>query len=275
MAYMKISFHLPQKQPLSDIIAAKLDQINFEGCFETETGIDAYIKSSLLDQQNFDKIIKELESDFNFGFKINSIKDQNWNEKWECSFTPVRINQDCVVRASFHDQMQEYKYEIIIEPKMSFGTGHHETTNLMMNKMFNMDLKSKNILDVGCGTGILSILAKMLGSKEVLGIDIDHWCIKNSIENVLLNSLDEVEIRLTDIQSINRKFDVVLVNMNRNLILSQLDRYLECMNDNSDLILSGFLFNDINIIREKSDSLGLRYLSLKNIIKWSLLHFSK
>ena len=275
MEYMKISFHLLEKQPLSDIIAAKLHQIDFEGCVETETGIDAYIKSSLLDQQNFDKIIKELKSDFNFGFKINGIKDQNWNEEWESSFTPIIINQDCIVRASFHDQMQEYKYEIIIDPKMSFGTGHHETTNLMMNQMFNMDLKSKNILDVGCGTGILSIFAKMLGSKEVLGIDIDHWSIKNSIENVLLNSLDEVEIRLTDIQSINRKFDVVLVNMNRNLILSQLDRYVECMNDNSDLLLSGFLFNDINIIREKSDSLGLRYLSLKNKNKWSLLHFSK
>ena len=179
-----------------------------------------------------------------------------------------------VIRAHFHEKA-DCKFDIIITPKMSFGTGHHETTFLMMNEMFGMNFKGKLVLDMGCGTGVLAILSKMLGSKDTLGIDIDEWSYKNSKENAVLNNLNSIKFLLGDINSVKGSFDIVLANINRNVILSDLDRYYQSMKENSEILLSGFLSDDVKLIREKAESLGLSLVSHKNKNKWNLLHFIK
>ena len=185
----------------------------------------------------------------------------------------VKINKDCVIRAHFHDKV-DCKYEIIITPKMSFGTGHHETTSLMMNQMFELDFKNKSVLDVGCGTGVLAILSKMLGSSYTLGVDIDTWSYENSLENAVLNNIKDINFLKTDINSLNSTFDVILANINRNIILSDINKYIDLMNNDATLLLSGFLLEDVQIIRKKSKSLNLNFISHKNKNKWNLLHFT-
>ena len=157
---------------------------------------------------------------------------------------------------------------------MSFGTGHHETTFLMINQIFELDLKNKSVLDVGCGTGVLTILSKMLGSSYTLGIDVDAWSYENSLENATLNNIKDINFLKGDINNLDRKFDVILANINRNVILSDINKYIDLMNHDADLLLSGFLLEDVQIIRNKSESFNLNFISHKNKNKWNLLHFT-
>ena len=273
MKYIEISFTLKEKEIFSDIIIAKLNEIEFESYVETEDGVNAYIQEQLYNKKRLDVVISELKNLFSFDYDVKGIKQENWNLKWEENFEPVEINEQCVIRAHFHEKVN-CKYEIIITPKMSFGTGHHETTFLMMNEMFSLNFKGKSVLDMGCGTGVLTILSKMLGSEATLGIDIDEWSYENSIENAKLNTVDSIKFLLGDVSSISGKFDVVLANINRNIILSDIDKYIDAMNMNSDILFSGFLSEDVELIREKAESLGLSFVSHKIKNKWNLLHFT-
>ena len=275
MNYIEISFTLLENEPFTDIIIAKLNEIEFESYLETDKGVKAYIQESSFNSVKLDYVIQELQSFFSFDFQIKKIKEENWNEKWENSFSTVKINEDCIIRANFHDPCPDYKHEIIITPKMSFGTGHHETTFLMMDQMFKLDFYNKSVLDIGCGTGILSILSKMLGSNKTIGIDVDKWSYESSLENSILNNTTSIEFRLGDITSINQLFDIILANINRNVILSDLHQYTRSMKKNSNLLLSGFLLDDIKEIRDVAESLGLTFLSNKNKNEWNLLHFVK
>jgi len=274
MKYIELSFNVPEQGPFSDIVVAKLNEIEFESYVETESGVDAYIQESLFNQKKLDDVISDLKSLFSFDFKIKGIKQENWNSKWEENFKPVEINENCIIRAHFHDSFPSCKYEILITPKMSFGTGHHETTFMMMNEMFSLEFEGKSVLDMGCGTGVLAILAKMLGSDMTVGIDIDEWSYENSVENAKLNNTESIEFLLGDVKKIKGSFDIVLANINRNIILSDIDIYVDSMKVNSDLLLSGFLIEDIEIIRKKAESLGLSFVSHKNKNKWNLLHFT-
>ena len=274
MKYIELSFTFPDEGPFAEIVIAKLNEVGFESYSETENGVDAYIQNDIYNQEKIDEVISELKNLFDFDFTTKNIKQENWNQQWEENFDPVKINDKCYIRAHFHDKI-DCDYEIIITPKMSFGTGHHETTFLMMNEMFNLDFSDKNVLDMGCGTAVLAILAKKLGSSYTLGIDIDDWCCENSIENISLNKVSDIKIKLGDVSQIKGDFDVVLANINRNILLTDLEKYIANMNENSDLLLSGFLSEDVKIIREKSESLGLQFVSHKNKNKWNLLHFRK
>ena len=273
MRYIKLSFIIPKKSDFSDIVVAKLNEIEFESFVENSSGIDAYIQEQFLIKERLDSVITEMNNYFSFDYSVEILEQENWNKKWEENFEMVQVNNDCVIRAKFHKKT-DCKYDIIINPKMSFGTGHHETTFLMMNEMFNMNFKAKSVLDVGCGTGILSILAKKLGSIENLGIDIDEWSYENSQENAKLNNINSINFLLGDASNINGKFDIILANINRNIILSDIDKYISAMNQDSDLILSGFLSEDVLIIQETCKIHGLALVSQKNKNKWNLLHFT-
>ena len=273
MKYTELSFSFSPNTDRADIVIAKLNEIEFESYVETENGVDAYIQEGLFNQDKLMEVIEDLKSLFQFKYTIKGIKQENWNQQWEDNFNPVEINKDCFIRAHFHDKI-DCNYEIIITPKMSFGTGHHETTFLMMNEMFQIDFKNKKVLDMGCGTGVLAILSKKLGASDIQAIDIDEWCYENSVENAILNNTEEIDFMLGDVADINRKFDVVLANINRNIILEDINKYIDSMNRNSDLLLSGFLSEDVVIIRDKVESLGLSFVSHKNKNKWNLLHFT-
>ena len=273
MKYTELSFSFSPNTDRADIVIAKLNEIEFESYVETENGVDAYIQEGLFNQDKLMEVIEDLKSLFQFKYTIKGIKQENWNQQWEDNFNPVEINKNCFIRAHFHDKI-DCNYEIIITPKMSFGTGHHETTFLMMNEMFQIDFKNKKVLDMGCGTGVLAILSKKLGASDIQAIDIDEWCYENSVENAILNNTEEIDFMLGDVADINRKFDVVLANINRNIILEDINKYIDSMNRNSDLLLSGFLSEDVVIIRDKVESLGLSFVSHKNKNKWNLLHFT-
>jgi ribosomal protein L11 methyltransferase len=273
MKYIELSFSFSQNTDFADIVVAKLNEIEFESYVETQDGVDAYIQESLFNQEKLNEVIEDLQSLFQFEYTIKEIKQENWNQQWEENFNPVEINKDCFIRAHFHDKI-DCKYEIIITPKMSFGTGHHETTFLMMNEMFHIDFNNKKVLDMGCGTGILAILSKMLGSSITQAIDIDEWSYENSVENATLNNTEDIDFCLGDVTAIKGAFDVVLANINRNIILEDISKYIDSMNENSDLLLSGFLSQDVIIIRDKAESLGLSFVSHKNKNKWNLLHFT-
>jgi len=273
MKYTELSFSFSPNTDRADIVIAKLNEIEFESYVETENGVDAYIQEGLFNQDKLMEVIEDLKSLFQFKYTIKGIKQENWNQQWEDNFNPVEINKNCFIRAHFHDKI-DCNYEIIITPKMSFGTGHHETTFLMMNEMFQIDFKNKKVLDMGCGTGVLAILSKKLGASDIQAIDIDEWSYENSVENAILNNTEEIDFKLGDVADIDRKFDVVLANINRNIILEDINKYIDSMNRNSDLLLSGFLSEDVVIIRDKVESLGLSFVSHKNKNKWNLLHFT-
>ena len=274
MNYIELSFVLQDKDRFSDIVVAKLNEIEFESYVETIDGVNAYIQKKMYNIDKLNLVLSDLQNLFSFDYSIKNINKENWNSKWEENFQPVKINEECIIRAHFHEKV-DCKYDVVITPKMSFGTGHHETTFLMMNEMFDMNFKGKLVLDMGCGTGVLAILSKMLGSKDTLGIDIDEWSYKNSKENAVLNNLNSIKFLLGDINSVKGSFDIVLANINRNVILSDLDRYYQSMKENSEILLSGFLSDDVKLIREKAESLGLSLVSHKNKNKWNLLHFIK
>ena len=274
MNYIELSFVLQDKDRFSDIVVAKLNEIEFESYVETIDGVNAYIQEKMYNIDKLNLVLSELQNLLSFDYSVKNINKENWNSKWEENFQPVKINEECIIRAHFHEKV-DCKYDVVITPKMSFGTGHHETTFLMMNEMFCLNFKGKSVLDVGCGTGVLAILSKMLGSEDTLGIDIDEWSYNNSKENAILNNIFSIEFLLGGISSVNGSFDIVLANINRNVILSDLDKYYHLMKENSDLLLSGFLSNDVKLIREKAESLGLSLVSHKNKDKWNLLHFIK
>ena len=274
MNYIEISFTVEEKEIFSDIIIAQLNEIEFESYLKTDTGLKAYIQEKKYKYDVLVLLLKELRELLSFDFQIRKLPKENWNLKWEKNFNTVTINEQCIIRSSFHNGT-DYKYEIIITPKMSFGTGHHQTTFLMLNEMFNVNFKNKTVLDVGCGTGVLSILAKKLGSGYTLGVDIDEWAHENSIDNSNLNGINSIDFKLGGIELVNGTFDVVLANINRNVLLSDLDKYFQSMKEKSDILLSGFLSKDVKLIREKSEGLGLSFISHKNKDQWNLLHFIK
>ncbi len=276
MDYTELDIRLKEISPFADILVARLNEIEFESYSEDENGLKAYVQTQLLDKDAVKEIVSEISELTELSFSMNNIKKENWNMQWESNYSPVFINKNCVVRAHFHSVALDVKYEIIITPKMSFGTGHHETTSLMMNEMFNIDFKGKSVLDMGTGTGVLAILASKLGAKDLVGIDFDDWAFENAKENAVLNNISNIHFIHGDANAIGSiRYDVVLANINRNIILNDIEIYVEAMGDTSILLLSGFLEEDIPLILGKAESLGLKLVVLKNKSKWQMLHLKR
>ena len=276
MEYSEVDIRLNQINPYTEILIAKLDEIKFESYLEHENGLKAYVPTHVLNEHSVIDIINDISNLIEISYTIKKIKNKNWNKIWESSYHPVFINDFCVIRSEFHKPISHVKYEIIIAPKMSFGTGHHETTSLVMNRMFDIDFKNKSVLDMGSGTGVLSILASKLGASDVVAIDYDEWSFKNGIENANLNGIEYIHFIHGDINAIpNKKFDVVLANINRNIILQDLQKYVESTNTCADIILSGFLKEDIILLNDKIQKLKLELVILKSKNKWQMIHLRK
>jgi ribosomal protein L11 methyltransferase len=276
MDYTQVDIRLDEVNPFADILVAMLNEIEFESYETYENGLKAYVQTQLLNINDLNDVLSQVTKLTDISFTINKIKQENWNAQWESNYPPVFINDTCVVRAHFHESFTDIKHEIIITPQMSFGTGHHQTTSLMMNRIFGLDIRNKSVLDMGSGTGILSILASKLGARDLVGIDFDEWAFKNAKENAVLNNVSNIHFIYGDSSDIqNMKYDIILANINMNIILSDLEIYVSAMQEDAEIILSGFLLKDTPRILSKSRQLGLNLVFSKNKNKWQMLHLKR
>ena len=257
--YLEYSFQISPLQPAAEILIAELAELGFDSFVETESGLQAYIPKKE-HAPILDGIGILSNPDFQISYSCTEVAPVNWNEAWEKNFDPILIEDQCAIRASFHSPY-DVPYEIVIEPKMSFGTGHHETTYMMLQFLLKAELQGKTVLDMGCGTGVLAILAAMRGAESVTAIDIDNWSYENSLENVKRNGQEEIEVVQGDARLLEgRKFDIILANINRNVLLKDLPAYREALNTpGGELYLSGFYEEDLPLLTEKCRALGLHF----------------
>lgn len=257
--YIEYIFNVTPLQPASDILIAELGEAGFESFVESESGVLAYIQKKDWNQDILNDIRILDNSIGKIGYIFKEIAQENWNATWEKNFNPITVGDQCEVRAPFHDK-SNVEFDIVIEPKMSFGTGHHETTYMMLQFILDNDLQGKTVLDMGSGTGVLAILASMKGAKAADAIDIDNWCYLNAKENIERNNRTNINVYEGDAGLlVNKKYDVILANINRNILLVDIPTYARSLNKNGTLILSGFYKNDIQVITEKCNETGLKF----------------
>jgi ribosomal protein L11 methyltransferase len=271
MNYYKYNIVLtPDNQEFREIVIASFGDLGFESFVEQEDKIEAYLPEN--NKNVSDDLINELSFSpmFEYAYSKELIKDQNWNEEWEKNyFKPLLIADKCLVRAPFHTDYPNAEYEIIIEPNMAFGTGNHETTSLMIEHLLEMDLNAKSLLDMGCGTGILSILASMKGCSSIVAVDIDKWAYEGTIENSKLNNIDNIEALIGDVSSVeNTHFDIVLANIHKNVLIDDMPKYKTLLNKNGLLIMSGFYDHDLVDIERIAVSLGFKSHKKKIKNRW-------
>jgi len=273
MIYISCDFKVNPLQPAVEILIAELGYAGFESFVETEVGVTAYIQKDEWVETILDDIQILSSNEFEITYSFQEIKQTNWNEEWEKNFNPIIVDDLCFVRAPFHDKSNS-KYDIIIEPKMSFGTGHHETTHMMIQHILKNDIVNKSVLDIGCGTGVLAILAEMKGANSIDAIDIDNWCYINSIENVERNNCEYISVYEGDANLIlDKHYDVIIANINRNILLKDISKYAECLNKKGMLFLSGFYDNDIPIIESECNKNMLKLVEKIEKNNWVALKF--
>lgn len=273
--YIGYHFTIDPVELGSEILIAELGEKAFESFIETETGISAFVQKELWDTNILEDIQILSNPEFKIEYTFEEIEQVNWNEEWEKNFEPIDVDGKCHVRAPFHEKTSA-EYDIVIEPKMSFGTGHHETTHMMIQHLLETDLVGKKTLDMGCGTAILAILAEMKGAQPIDAIDIDNWCYLNSIENAERNNCKHISVYEGDASLlVGKKYDVIIANINRNILLNDMQQYVDCLNENGILFLSGFYTEDIPVISESCTSKGLTYVKQFERNNWVALKFIK
>jgi ribosomal protein L11 methyltransferase len=271
--YIGYYFKVEPIIPAVEILIAELGYTGFESFVETEEGVTAYIKKEEWKAAILHDIQILNSDEFEINYTFEEIKQVNWNEEWEKNFKPIVVDDVCTVRAPFHDKPIT-KYDIIIEPKMSFGTGHHETTHMMLQHILNNEFENKSVLDMGCGTGVLAILAEMKGAKPVDAIDIDNWCYLNSLENVKRNNCKHVTVYEGDSSLLEGKaYQVIIANINRNILLADMSKYAACLQKEGVLFLSGFYENDIPIIGAECNKHKLNLVETIERNNWVSLKF--
>ena len=209
-------------------------------------------------------------------YKVEEAEDKDWNEEWEKNFfQPIVIGERCCIHSTFHKDTPKTEYEILINPQMAFGTGHHETTSSIISELLDADLQGKSVLDMGCGTSILAILASLRGASEVTAIDIDDWCVNNSRDNIALNNIHNIMVEHGDARLLEGRnpFDVIIANINRNILLADMNRYAACMHRGSELFMSGFYVEDIPSIQAKAESLGMKFEHYREKNNWAAVKF--
>jgi ribosomal protein L11 methyltransferase len=257
----------------SEILIAQLEATPFESFEETAIGVSAFVQKKLWNETILEGI-EILNSDaFQITYTTEEIEQVNWNEEWEKNFDPIDVDGICYVRAPFHEKNNAL-YDIVIEPKMSFGTGHHETTHMMIQHLLELDCMSKKTLDMGCGTAILAILAEMKGAQPIDAIDIDNWCYLNSIENAERNNCIHITVYEGDAYLLkNKKYDLIIANINRNILLNDMKAYVDCLNKNGILLLSGFYEEDFDAINESCVNFGLTFKKKRARNNWISLKY--
>ena len=278
MSYQEVVFIQNEgAEAYRDVVIAELADLGFDTFEETEQGFRGYIPSTLYNETAILNLLANYKEETQFSFSTSVIKHENWNTLWESNFHPISVADQVYVRATFHQPEPNFAYEIVIDPKMAFGTAHHQTTASVMELMLAEDFSGKKVLDMGCGTGILAILAKKMGAQTVDAIDYDPLCYESTIENTELNNMTDIQVILGGKEVIpNTSYEVILANINRNILLDQLDSYAQVLAPQGSLILSGFYEQpDLEIIKEAAHGLGLRYVS--HLVKqdWTAAKFIK
>lgn len=280
MEYIELSISItPFSEDNADMIVAEIDELGYESYLYEEPLLKAYIKKDLFNEQRLKTILSGFRSlDFSTSYSLNLIKEENWNAVWESSFEPVVIDGKCTIKATYHKGLPRTKYNITINPKMAFGTGHHQTTCLMIESLLSEDIKGKQVLDMGCGTGILSILsAKMKAKILVHSIDVDPIAVNSTKENAYKNRVsDKIEALCGDASLIQAgKYDLILANINRNIILEDLSTYTRGLKHEGMIILSGFYEDDLPMIRNEASVQGLKFINFISKDKWVAAKFAK
>ena len=279
MKYLEVTFTThPCNETVNDVVSALAGEIGFESFVECEGGIQAYIQQTLFDEEALKEMVANFPlPDTRIEYTIKEAEDKNWNEEWEKHFfKPIIIDNRCIIHSSFHRDIPKLEYDIIIDPKMAFGTGHHETTSLMVSEILKMDLSGKTVLDMGCGTSVLAILASMKGASAITAIDIDDWCVENSLENIALNGVNNIQVLLGDASLLRgMHFDVIIANINRNILLNDMAAYSHCLSEGGCLYMSGFYTEDVSIIESGAVKHGLKmdYFNQKN--NWAAVKMTK
>ena len=271
--YLGYHFTIEPKELGSEILIAELGELPFESFVESEFGVTAFIQKQLWTTSILDDIFVLNSPQFTISYTIEEIDQVNWNEEWEKNFDPIDVDGKCHVRAPFHPKTKA-EYDIIIEPKMSFGTGHHETTHMMIQHLLEIDVTNMKTLDMGCGTAILAILAEMKGAQPIDAIDIDNWCFLNSIENAERNNCKHISVYEGDASLlIDQCYDLIIANINRNILLNDMQSYVDCLNKNGVLLLSGFYEEDIPYIEASCIEKGLKFVKRIQRNNWVSLKF--
>jgi len=274
MNYIEVNFTIePYEEFISDVLCSELGEIGFDSFVPNENGIDAFILSKLFDESKLRDLLSDFSFEVSIDYNITEIESKNWNEEWEKHyFEPIVIGNDCVIHSSFHKDVPKAKYDIVIDPKMAFGTGHHETTSLVIAELLKMELEGKSLLDMGCGTAVLAILAAMRGAKDIVAIDIDTWCTDNSIENIAVNKIEGIDVQLGGAELLTGlHFDIVLANINRNILLADMEHYSACLTSGGELFMSGFYVEDIPLIEAEANRNGLKLVDYKEKNNWAVV----
>ncbi len=274
MNYIETYCHNIHSEQLREILIAHLVKIGFESFAEADDGVYAYISEKEFSEKDISDEIEKIAGDLKIGFTKKVIIDKNWNALWESSYEPVIIAGKCSIRAPFHSQVKNINYDIVIEPKMSFGTAHHETTAMMIEMLLNEDLKGNNILDMGCGTSVLAILCSKLGAEEIIAIDNDEWAYKNSIENIKRNNISNIHVFSGDSSLLqNKNFDKIVANINRNVLLQDLPVFSKSLKNKGILLISGFYKKDLPVLKSTAKKNNLRFIKYTTKNNWAAACF--
>ena len=275
MNYIEYDFTVSPTEMGAEILMAELAEVGFDSFEDTPTGIKAYIPKDSWNEHILQDIYLLSNPEFTISYQITEIEQVNWNEEWEKNFSPIVVEDLCTVRANFHP-VPNTRYDIVITPKMSFGTGHHETTYMMLQQLLPLSLEGTKVLDMGCGTGILAIMAALRGAHDITAIDIDPWCVENATENVQQNNCSFITIKEGDVSLIaGEQYNLILANINRNILLSDIPTYTQALLPQGLLLVSGFYEEDLPAIKEKCQEEGLTYLSHIERNRWVSAKFQR
>lgn len=278
MKYIQVTFSFTAiEEYQQDLLIAELADIGFNTFEETNNGFEAFIDCNSYREDHLKNTLDQFEGEFQYSYTVSEIEGKNWNEEWEKNFEPLIIADECYVRATFHQPQPQYAYEIVIDPKMAFGTGHHQTTTMMIQYVLTNDVKDKTILDMGCGTAILAILAAKKGATKLVAIDNDEVCYQSTIENASLNDISNIQAICGGKEVIPMMdFDVILANINRNILLDQIPAYASVLKSHGSIFFSGFYETpDLDMIKQACEPFGIKYVNHKKIGEWVAAYFKK
>ncbi|HSI90056.1 MAG TPA: 50S ribosomal protein L11 methyltransferase [Adhaeribacter sp.] len=275
MDFIEVAIQAPRD--FADMLTAELSEVGYDTFMDTEDGLNAYITEDIFSEATLQEVVAKYAGMAAISYQTQKIEKQNWNEEWEKNFEPLIIGNTVSVRASFHPRPENVAYDIVINPKMSFGTGHHETTTLMLENQLTQDHKGKRVLDMGTGTGILAIMACKLGASQVVGVEVEDWTVENARENAETNSCPNIVVHLGDVTAVaaDQPYDIVLANINRNVLLADMAAYTKLLKAGGPLLLSGFYTEDLPVLQEEAARCGLKFESKRTKNNWVSAIFRK